>query len=204
MCVTRWRRALSNPLPARFYDRPADQVARDVLGTVLVHRTEGGRFRAARIVETEAYVEGDPANHAFRGLTRKNWSMFTGPGHLYVYRIHQVHCTNVTTRPGEAVLLRAALPLTDPGDRMYGPGLLSRALSLTKTEDGEDLVRGSVRLLPGGRGPREVVVTRRIGIREGRDLPLRFVDMNGAVGVSRSRSRSRRGGPGPRPLTPSG
>jgi DNA-3-methyladenine glycosylase len=132
---------------------------------------------AARIVETEAYVAGDPANHAFKGPTLRNWTMFTGPGHLYVYRIHQVHCANATTSLGEAVLLRAAEPLTPGLGNLRGPGLLCRAFSLTKKEDGLDLITdGHVRLLPSLLDPPQIDVTRRIGIRLGRDYPLRFVE----------------------------
>jgi 3-methyladenine DNA glycosylase Mpg len=65
---------------------PVDTVelARYLIGKVAVHDTDGGRL-SGRIVETEAYPVGDSAGHAFRGETRRNASLFLGPGHAYVY-----------------------------------------------------------------------------------------------------------------------
>jgi DNA-3-methyladenine glycosylase len=165
-----------DPLPVTFFERPTVVVARELIGTVLARRGPQGPLRAGRIVETEAYVEGDPANHAFRGPTRRNWTMFTGPGHLYVYRIHQVHCANVTTSPGEAVLLRAVEPLTGGLGNPRGPGLLCRAFSLTKEEDGLSVIAGEVRVLPADRPVGEIVTTPRIGVREGKVRLLRFAE----------------------------
>lgn len=128
----------------------------------------------ARLVETEAYVRGDPASHAFRGETPRNRSMFASPGTLYVYRIHQVHCANIVTRRGEAVLLRAAEPLTDGLGNLSGPGRLCRGFGLTKTHDGIDLLSGPLRVLPPS-GPRTQIVTGpRVGIRKAIDRRLRF------------------------------
>jgi DNA-3-methyladenine glycosylase len=164
-------------------------VARGLVGAVLVRKSGDGRVREARITETEAYVEGDPANHAMLGPTRKNWSMFAGPGHLYVYRIHQVHCANVTTAPGEAVLLRAALPLSPDLGRMSGPGLLCRALELSRADDGLDVTQGRspVRFESGGvEGPAPRIRTLpRVGIRHWRQAPLRFVLDEGLPGSLR-------------------
>ena len=97
-------------LGAAFFDRPTRRVARELLGAVFRTRGPGG-VRAVRLVEVEAYVARDPANHAFGGPTRRNRSMFGPPGTLYVYRIHRVVCANVVTRPGQAVLIRAGEPL---------------------------------------------------------------------------------------------
>jgi DNA-3-methyladenine glycosylase len=120
-------------------------------------------------------VAEDPANHAYRGRTERNRTMFAGPGHLYVYRIHQVYCANATTRPGQAVLLRAAEPLTPDLPGLRGPGLLCRAFALTLQEDGWDLTDSPVRILAGS-GPRpRIEVTPRVGLRKGAEEPLRFV-----------------------------
>ena len=97
-------------LPASFYNRQTATVAKDLLGKVLRVR-DNGAWRSGVIIETEAYVKNDPANHAFRGPNKRNQSMFKAPGTAYVYRIHQVCCVNAVTRPGEAVLIRAAQPL---------------------------------------------------------------------------------------------
>lgn len=163
-------------LGGAFFRRDTVGVATELLGMVLARReAPGGAVRMARIIETEAYVSGDPANHATKGPTRRNWSMFTGPGHLYVYRIHQVHCANVTTAPGEAVLLRAAEPLTGGLKPMPGPGLLCRAMGIGKAEDGIDVtVSPEVWFVRGDRPPSAIVAGPRVGIRAWTDVPLRF------------------------------
>ncbi|HZY92937.1 MAG TPA: DNA-3-methyladenine glycosylase [Thermoplasmata archaeon] len=179
------------PLPRPFYDRPTARVARELLGARLARRMEAG-WRLARIVETEAYVGSDPASHAYRGETPRNRSMFLAPGTLYVYRIHQVHCANVTTRRGQAVLLRAAEPLSpDLGD-LRGPGRLCRGFGLTRRDDGCDLVTGTVRLLPRV-GPRlTAIAAPRVGIRKATDRMLRFA-VRGNPWVSSPRPWGRAG-----------
>jgi len=157
-----------------FFDRPTRRVARELLGARLTVRGAGGA-RSVRIVETEAYVARDPANHAFRGPTARNRSMFGRPGTLYVYRIHQVVCANLVTRPGEAVLLRAGAP--ERGDRSSasGPGRLCRWLGIGLGDDGTDATHGprvvlSARAAP----PSATVVGPRVGVRKAAQRPLRF------------------------------
>ncbi|MCI4335831.1 MAG: DNA-3-methyladenine glycosylase [Thermoplasmata archaeon] len=167
-----WSARFRAPLPRSFYDRPVARVALELLGQVIVRRTLAG-WRAGRIVETEAYGAHDPASHSRGGPTARNRSMFAGPGTLYVYRIHQVHCANAVTRPGEAVLLRAVEPLAGPWVNPSGPGRLCRDLALTRAQDGTDLVQGEVRVVASPwngkrvRGP-------RIGIRRAVAVPWRF------------------------------
>lgn len=127
-----------------------------------------------RLVEVEAYVRGDPANHASRGLTPGNRSMFLGPAHLYVYRIHQVHCANLTTRPGEAVLLRAGEPASAGLENPSGPGRLARELALTREDDGRPLGEPFLAVLPREGPPPRILKGPRIGISRGTELPLRF------------------------------
>lgn len=181
-------RPRANDLPRAFYLRPVEQVARDLLGKVLLADGVGGR-----IVEVEAYHESEPASHAFVGPTRRNRSLFLEGGHLYVYRIHQVVCANVSCGPagtGAGVLLRAIEP-TDEVDLIAsrrataprrawtdGPGKLCRALAITLTDDGQDLLapRGRVRVIDRGErvDDARVLVGPRVGISKAVELPWRF------------------------------
>jgi len=98
-------------LSREFFDRPATEVAPDLLGCILWYGSPAGLV-AARLVEVEAYRGAiDPASHAFRGRTARNAVMFGPPGHAYVYFSYGMHyCVNLVCQPaghGEAVLIRA-------------------------------------------------------------------------------------------------
>lgn len=181
------------PLPPSFFDRPAQEVARDLLGALLVSEVDSARC-AAEIVETEAYVgPHDDASHAAAriGRTRRNAPMFGPPGRAYVYRIYGLHwCLNaVTGAKGypAAVLIRAARPVeglaamrtrrTGRADLelLRGPGNLARALGVDGTLDGHPLDLAPLRIFPGA-GVREETIVRgpRIGITRAADWPLRF------------------------------
>lgn len=181
-------------LPRSFYDRPTRAVARDLLGKILVFDGPAGR-RAARIVETEAYLgDRDPASHAYRGMTPRTVPMFGPGGFSYVYLSHGLYpCMNVVTEGrgvARAVLLRGAEPIlgviTDPR-RLAGPGLLCLAMGITTAQTNSDLVRSplSIRDAPlvairqVSRGP-------RVGLSPGAtaDEPWRFW-VTGSTGVSR-------------------
>src|SRR6266550_4305457 len=102
-------------LARSFYGRPTLDVARDLIGKVLVH-DRGGVRTAGVIVEVEAYVgESDPACHAAPGPTARNAPLYGPPGHAYVYVNYGVHyLVNVVTEPEgspAAVLIRALEPL---------------------------------------------------------------------------------------------
>jgi len=176
-------RAGPHRLGRAFFDRPTVRVARALLGATLWVGE-----RAVRIVETEAYLTGDPASHAYRGPTKRNRSMFGPPGTLYVFRIHQVVCANLVTRRGEAVLLRAGEPLTPGLGNPSGPGRLCRALGLRLADDGTSVIsdrRIHLEAQPGRRI--RVRVGRRVGIRRAVRRPLRF-SLDGNPWVSRPRS----------------
>ena len=161
-------------LPLTFYDRDTVAVATDLLGKVLRVRRRGG-WKSGVIVEDEAYLRGDPANHAYRGRNRRNQSMFKGPGTLYVYSIHGVHCLNVVTRPGEAVLIRALEPLENISLPTNGPGKLCRALGITRdAHDGLTVAGPEIQIVDGGHRTFELGTSSRIGVTTAKGLPLRF------------------------------
>lgn len=138
-------------------------------------------------METEAYVRGDPASHAFRGPTERNRSMFLGPGTLYVFRIHQVCCANAVTRAGEAVLIRAGVAPGDDPSVASGPGRLCRYLGVDRALDGTDLVTGPVRIARGPPLPaRTIRRGPRVGLRVATERPLRFAILDEPA-VSRPR-----------------
>jgi DNA-3-methyladenine glycosylase len=176
-------------LPRSFFDRPALEVARDLLGAVIVHGPV-----AVRLTEVEAYDgTNDPASHAFRGETPRNAVMFGPPGHLYVYFTYGMHfCMNLVCQPAgtaSAVLLRAgevidgadvaAARRSDPAPRdlARGPARLCRSLGVDRDLNGVDVTRRTSPLTARvgtpvddgwvSRGP-------RIGIAQAADRPWRF------------------------------
>ena len=176
------------PLPRRFSARDPVELARDLIGRLLVRELGGVRL-TGRIVEAEAYARDDPASHAYRGPTRRNASMFGPPGRAYVYVSHGIHhCMNVTTGGGSAVLLRALEPLEGEqemarrrgvADRRLlcaGPGRLCQALGITLADDGADLARRGGLWLAAGTPAERVVASARIGISVAVDVPWRFVE----------------------------
>jgi DNA-3-methyladenine glycosylase len=165
-------------------------VAPELLGRVVRLGTT-----SARIVEVEAYCGSeDPGSHAYRGPTRRNATMFGPPGRLYVYFTYGMHwCMNaVCGEEGEgvAVLLRAAVPLTGldqmrsrrpaarrDRDLCRGPARLCQALGVDGSYDGADLVtadRGITLLDDGTPPPEHPIVSTRIGLSSGADLPWRW------------------------------
>ncbi len=176
-------------LPRSFYARDTVTVARELLGKIIVNYTPAGPI-AGRIVETEAYIQGDPACHASRGMTPRNRVMFGPPGHAYVYFIYGMYfCFNtVTARAGvgEAALIRALEPLAGlpvmranrrrqkAVDLCSGPAKLVQALGITRDHNGVDLTAGSLVLLQGTAPEENIVTTTRIGVNEVVKLPLRF------------------------------
>jgi DNA-3-methyladenine glycosylase len=192
-----------SPLPASFYARPTIQVARGLLGQILVSDI-GGRRTAGRIVETEAYLgPHDPASHAFgHRRTARTEVMYGLPGTAYVYFTYGMHwCLNaVTERLGfpAAVLIRALEPLEGlpvmrrrrgrggvrDVDLCAGPARLCQALGITGRENGGLLTRGRLRIVRDRRRRAPVAVTGRVGITDAADWPLRFV-ISGSEWLSR-------------------
>ncbi len=192
------------PLPATFYDRDTEVVARELLGAVLVHRTVHG-VTAGRIVETEAYLgEHDPACHAAAGHTNRTRWLYGSPGTAYVYFIYGVHwCFNAVTRARglpSAVLVRALEPLEGiplmrarrararrDRDLANGPGKLCAAMAITGAQNGARLDRAPLVVRTGTSIPDDRVrVTTRVGITQAADWPLRWVVSNSPF-LSRAR-----------------
>lgn len=205
-----WRR-----LRARDFEGDTVELARALLGQVLVHETSAG-VTAGRIVETEAYLSrGDPASHSHRGRSARNASMFARAGTAYVYFVYGMHsCFNVSSARegcGEAVLVRALEPLLGielmrgrrsgvrDRDLCRGPANLVRALGITLDDDGADLARGKLAIHATGEralDAADIVAGPRVGISHARELHLRF-HVRGSPWVSKapaSTTRARRAG----------
>lgn len=176
-------------LGREFYERPAVEVARGLLGKILVHGPVAGR-----IVETEAYLgEGDLAAHASRGITPRTRVIFGPPGHAYVYFIYgRYECLNLVAEPAGVagcVLIRALEPVAGMAimrrrrpaahgleDLASGPGKLTLAMSITRAHNGRDVTRGSLTVRETAHAaPFDIDTTPRIGIRHCADWPLRFL-----------------------------
>ncbi len=195
------------PLPRKFYEPSAKEVAPKLLGHWLIRQTPQG-LCGGPIVETEAYLTGDPAAHSYCGQTQRNRIMWGPPGHSYVYFIYGNHfCFNAVCRPAgaaEAVLVRAIEPLVGldlmrarrvvatPRLLTNGPGKLCAAMDIDRSLDGADLCDAGSPLFiaksPGlsaflkERGP--MITTTRVGITKAAALPLRFY-LEGSEFVSR-------------------
>jgi len=146
---------------------------------------------SGRIVETEAYVVGDAAGHAYRGMTGRNRSLFLERGHAYVYLAYGIsYMLNVSSEGsgiGAGVLIRALEPLDgipimrrNRGverlrDLARGPGRLAAAMQIDRRLDGLDLCReGPLWLGRGGDEPGEIRQSVRIGVRRNAGRLLRF------------------------------
>lgn len=167
--------------PRCFLDKPASEVARDLIGALLTFEGVGGL-----VVETEAYEADDPASHSFSGPTARNAAMFGPPGHAYVYRSYGMHwCFNVVCRSGSAVLVRALEPtagipamirrrgMEDVRALCSGPGKLCQALAISHAQNGMPVGPGALRLEVSSTRP-EIVAGPRIGISKAVDTPWRF------------------------------
>lgn len=191
-------------VPLSRSDIPQDTVAlaRFLLGKVLVRELPDGRSMG-RIVETEAYLENDPACHAYRGITPRNRSLFLGAGHAYVYLCYGTsYLLNVSSEApgtGAGVLLRALEPLAGIAnmqlarrgirlpDLARGPGRLTSALQIDRSHDGLDLFcQGPLWIGSDGASVAAIGQSVRIGIRKAAAARLRyFITGNGYLSGSR-------------------
>jgi DNA-3-methyladenine glycosylase len=186
------KRSLAEPVPLERSQVPRDTVAlaRYLLGKVLVRRF-GTRTVTGRIVETEAYLQGDPACHAFRGVTARNRSLYLDVGHAYVYLCYgtswMLNVSSGDAGTGEGILLRAVEPLSGIermrhgresvriADIARGPGRLAAAFGIDRRHDGIDLFRRGELWIGDDRSKvGRIGESVRIGLTKGADARLRF------------------------------
>nr|CCC55527.1 3-methyladenine DNA glycosylase [uncultured archaeon] len=190
------------PIPRSFFRRETVEVARDLIGALLVRRF-GDRMAALRITEVEAYRgRDDPASHAYRGNRGRASIMYGEVGIAYIYLSYGInYCLNVTARSpfqeAGAVLIRAAEPvfgldLLERGERKgqcriaSGPGNLTRAIRIDIRYNGTDMTSDRTLFFSPGylRDGERIVSGSRIGISRGTDRPWRFY-IEGNCSVSR-------------------
>jgi DNA-3-methyladenine glycosylase len=166
------------------------ELAAALLGCVLVRESDDG-MTAGRIVETEAYLPGDPACHAYSGKSPRNATLFGPPHRAYVYQIYGTSfCFNLSSEPdgeGAGVLVRALEPIEGLAlmrerrgvqterDLCRGPGRLCRALEIDRSLDGVDLFADPRLWLADADGATvRVRRSRRIGLTRAAERRLRF------------------------------
>ena len=188
-----------------FYERPTLEVAKDLIGKVLVHETRAG-IAAGTIVEAEAYIgESDPACHAAPGPTARNAPLYGPPGIAYVYLNYGIHylVNAVTESEGwpAAVLIRALEPVDGVplmrrrrsaggskrpsefavDDLCRGPGNLTKALGIDLRQNLRDLTDSPLRIEDRGAPPRPIAWSRRIGINVGVEQEWRVTAIDSAA-----------------------
>ena len=183
---------MARPRLLKRAELPVDtaELARFLIGKMVVRKLVEG-VAAGRIVETEAYSIGDPAGHAYRGMTPRNRALFLERGHAYVYLAYGVSfMLNVSSEMpgvGAGVLIRAIEPtlgvaimernrgIVRVQDLARGPGRLCEALEVDRRLDAIDLCKaGPLWLGSDGHAPDEIGLSKRIGITRAPDSPLRF------------------------------
>jgi DNA-3-methyladenine glycosylase len=186
-------------LSRKFYIRPVLNVAKDLLGKVLIYKS-GENVFAARIVEVEAYDEvSDKASHSYSGKTKRNEVMFNEGGYFYVYFTYGTHfCCNVVTGKknyGAAVLIRAVEPFIGINKMIEnrfgrvlksekefynltsGPGKVCKAFGFDKSHSGFDLTNSNIFIVDQPKLNKKMIgISKRIGITKSVSLPWRFFE----------------------------
>ncbi len=182
----------AKPLPRLFYEKSVVDVAKNLLGKILV-REYDNKILAGMIVEVEAYNgQNDPASHAYRGKTKRNKVMWKNPGTIYVYTIYGIHyCLNLVAEPKgipAAILIRALQPILGIQEMMKnreiyflknltnGPAKLTKALKIDIKLNGRDAtVKGPLYVIDNPvKKHIDIISSSRIGIKQGKDKPWRF------------------------------
>lgn len=191
-----------------FFDRPALELAPDLLGKVIRYCYQGV-WLSARIIETEAYLLTDKGSHASLGYTEKRQALFKDGGTIYMYYARGGDSLNFSAHgPGNAVLIKSGYPyfdeLSPPStlsvlqannpDRQgqprpvyklcCGQTLLCKSLGLKVPDwDNQRFSAQHLYVEDCGLRPKEIIQSTRLGIPLGRDehLPYRFVDAEFAL-----------------------
>lgn len=171
-------------VPRTFYNRDTHDVAKEILGKILVRRLGKTRI-SARINDVECYIgEDDKACHASKGKTNRTEVMYGEAGYAYIYLIYGMyHCLNIVTeRKGfpAAILIRGVLPIHSITSDTNGPGKLCRAMAIDRSLNGHDMTQSSALYIAddGFRVPKNAISTSpRIGVSYAGDdamLPWRY------------------------------
>lgn len=178
----------SKKIGRSFYRQPADELAQNILGTIMT-RQIGQTLRRARIVEAEAYLgPRDLASHASKGLTNRTQVLYGPPGRAYVYFIYGLHFMfNIVCGQkggGQAVLVRGAEPLDGWQADLTGPAKLTQHFAITLAENRLDLVGDDIVLMHDPNYCPQIIRTKRIGVdyaRHWKDRYLRFIDRSSPI-----------------------
>jgi DNA-3-methyladenine glycosylase len=166
-------------LTTSFFLQDVREVARQLLGKVIVHQTSEGIVQGI-ITETEAYGgTDDPASHAFQGKGKRNWPMFGEPGMLYVYLIYGIHlCLNVVVEEVDqpaAVLIRS-VQLLPENKAVTGPGRVTKELKISLNHNGiQSVISQAIWFEERGIIPTQIRQTSRIGIKKATDKEWRYI-----------------------------
>ncbi len=189
-------------LPKEYFEADTLKLAKDLIGKIFIKNESNGQTLSGIIVETEAYIpDGDLANHAHRGKTKRNAPMFEAGGIIYVYQIYGIHhCINIvsgSSGEGSAVLLRGIEPISGIetmkerrktkiiSQLCNGPGKIAQAFSINKQDNYKQLGNSEFLITDGiDIRDNDIVTTTRIGINLSKELPLRFY-LKGNSSVSR-------------------
>lgn len=163
-------------LPYSFFNRPCLEVSRDLIGKILVRKTDNGEIRL-RITETESYIgESDTACHAHKGKTKRTEVMYMKAGTIYVYLCYGIHwLLNIVTGDvdnPQAVLIRAC-------ENYEGPAKLTKRLGITGEFNRKDITACEDFCIEDDGFKCEVVTDKRVGIgyasKEDQNKPWRFI-----------------------------
>ena len=188
-------------LEREFYSKDTKEVAREILGKILVHKTEEGTLRG-KIVEVEAYLGlDDPGAIGLRRAKNIPQALLMPAGVAFVYFTYGNHwMLNVNAKTGKlgAVLIRALEPLegieimkknrgiSDTRNLTNGPGKLTKAFGIDKRHNGLDLTKDGLFIEDSSHERVEVVKSTRIGLSKGKSKMLRFYVKNNRF-VSKSK-----------------